>query len=273
LKRFDVAAFKTAIVSAENKNIVISSEGLSALSNKEQRIQSLLEYFPNHEVVVIAYVREQADLINSRYGEILGNLNDPGSVDDFAARIQEADLFNYPRFFRIWKRLLGPNLIVRPFDLAELKGRDIVEDFADQLQIAAILKPYPAEHKNTGNNVLQTAMLAGLVQILSESKQRWEPYSELHRRLRRTISSILDDQELQGAESYWGLSAERTKSLRDHYRESNATFFSEWLGKPFEFSSVSRQRRCNAIAYGDLPAALRNRSERILMRALNTASE
>ena len=83
LKRFDIAAFNAAVASANDKNIIISSEGLSALSSSEEGIRSLVEHFPDHEIVVVTYVREQADLVNSRYGEILSDLTDPGP---FAAR-------------------------------------------------------------------------------------------------------------------------------------------------------------------------------------------
>jgi hypothetical protein len=273
LKRFDIAAFKTAVGAAKNENLIISSEGLSGLSRDEGSIHRLLGHFPDHEPTVIAYAREQADVVNSRYGEILSDLTYPGPIDAFAEHLQESDILDYPRFFRNWAQILGPRLTVRPFDLAEFKGGDLVDDFAGLLEIAPILTPYPSEHRNIGYNFLQAAMLQGLVEHLSQGQQRWERHSNLYRQLRRTMADILSDPALQEGDSYWGLSAERTQSLRSRFRESNAAFFSAALGKPFEFSAARRLRACNAIGYGDLPLALRQRAEALLQQTFAGVSE
>ena len=229
----------------------------------------MLGHFPDHEPTVIAYAREQADLVNSRYGEILSDLTYPGPMDVFAEHLQESDILDYPRFFRNWAKILGARLIVRPFDIVEFKGRDLVDDFAHLLDIAPVLTPYPSEHRNTGYNFMQAAMLAGLVEHLSRVQQRWERHSNLYRQLRRTVADILADPALQDGESYWGLSAERTQSLRDHFRESNAAFFLAALGKPFEFSAAHRIRQCNSVAYDDLPVALRQRAEALLQQTFD----
>lgn len=273
LKRFDILAFRAAVAAAKDQNLIISSETLSVFSRHEDCIHRLLGHFPDHEVTVIAYAREQADLVNSRYGEILSDLTDPGPIDVFAARLQEGDILNYPRYFSIWKQVLGSRLIVRPFDPAEFEGGNLIVDFAHLLQIAPILAPYPSEHINAGYNVLQAAMLIGLVRHLSQGPRRWERHSDLHRQLRRTVAGILTDPALQDAESYWGLSAERTGGIRDHFRESNAAFFSAALGKTFEFSATHRLRRCNALAYEDLPLALRQRAEQLLQETFDRASD
>lgn len=273
LKRFDILAFGAAVAAAKDQNLIISSETLSVFSRNEDGIHRLLGYFPDHEVTVIAYAREQADLINSRYGEILSDLTDPGPIDVFAAKLQEGDIFNYPRYFSVWKQVLGSRLIVRPFDPAEFEGGNLIKDFAHVLQMGPVLAPYPDEHRNTGYNVLQMAMLTGLVQHLSQGQRRWKRYSDLHRQLRRTVADILADPGLQDAESYWGLSAERTEGIRDHFQESNTAFFSAGLGKTFEFSATRRLRRCNAVAYEDLPLVLRQRAEELLQEIFVKAAD
>jgi hypothetical protein len=268
LQRFDLATFKAAIVASDDKNIIISSEGLSALSANEKRIRSLLSYFPNHDVVAIAYVREQAQLVNSFYGEFLSNLADPGPIEAFATRALQQDLYNYLRYFRLWKMLLGKNLIVRPYDLAELKDGDIVEDFAQLLEIGPALKPYPIDRQNTGNNVLQVAVLIGLIRRLSDMKQHWEPYSPKHRHLKAVVTGILSDPDLQGAEPYWGLDSTWAQQLRQHYKETNEAFFLEMLQRKFEFGAVGTPRRYNAITYQDLAPGLRTRLEDMLIAGL-----
>ena len=270
LRRFDVCSFRCAIAAAAGQNIVISSEELSLLRD-ESAIRSLLSLFPTHEVYVVAYVREQAELLNSLYVETLELLDCLETVGGFVARDLSVDGQNYQRIFRVWRNLLGRRLVVRPFDPDELRGGDVVKDFAALLEIEEALHPLPIDHKNVRLNPLQVASLLGFAQNLVTSGQTWSLFSERHRHLRTLIADILNDPDLAMAESYWGIGAVWVQRIREHYRASNAAFFAEVTGAPFCFSAARRVKRRNAVAYRTLAADLRTRLERKLLDGLQNA--
>ena len=272
LLRFDLSSFKSTIAAAGERNIIISSEELSQLSD-ENAIRSFLLLFPAHDVYVVAYVREQADLLNSLYAEVLKDLSYLQPIGDFLMRALAVDRYNYQKSFRIWRSLLGDRLLLRPFDREGLRGGDVVRDFAALLEIEEALHPLPADHRNPLLNPLQVAAILGLARKLSEQGQSWTLYSHKHRYLRRTAMDILSDPDLAVAEPYWGIGPVWVHRIRDHYRASNLEFFSEMVGAPFCFSATRRARKRNAVAYRELAPQLRQRLERKLLEALGQVDD
>ena len=270
LQKFDAAAFKSAIAAASNRNVIISSEELGSISNDATAVQSLLAMFPAHEVFVVVYVREQAELINSLYAQLLKDLGYPDEIGKFAARTLALDRFNYSTLLNNWKRFLGKRLIVRPFDARELRMGDVVSDFAALLGIEDVLKPLPNERMNTQYNPLQVAVLIGLARLLARRGERWEALSDRHRHIRRLVADILEDSELAMPESYWGLGPVAVRNVRDHYSASNSAFFLGTLGRTFEFSAIEKKKRRNVVAYSHLPTELRKRLEARLIEGLTS---
>jgi hypothetical protein len=271
LRNFELASFRATIAAAVNHNVVISSEGLSALSADQQGIRSLLALFPNHEVFVIAYVREQAELLNSLYAQILDDLTYPGSIHEFVGRAMAHGRFKYLNLFHSWQSVLGERLLVRPFDTQELRCGDVVKDFAGLLGLNEPLKPLPPDRKNKQPNPLQLAVLIGMIRRLAASGETWTLYSDRHRYLRKLIAEILDDPELAMDEAYWGIGPVWIKRVREHYEQPNAAFFSSVLGREFSFTATTRVRRRNAIGYAELPLSLRSRLEARLSDGLADA--
>jgi hypothetical protein len=266
LRRFDLDAFKQLVANSAEQNLIVSSEELAALS-READIRALLDIFQTHDVFVIAYIREQAEFMNSFYAQILEELDYTQTIDQFVAK--EIDSFNYGRWLSNWKEILGHRFIVRPFDPMEFPSGDVVHDFAQVLGIEDLLKPLSGIRENTHNNPLQTAVLLGFSRLLADRGEHWERYSPKHRQLRAVVTSILEDPELKSQETYWGLDAELVARIRDHYAESNREFFLSTLGRTFEFSSHRSHRKQQSVCYEDLPQELRTKLERKLLEALS----
>lgn len=271
LRTFDPVAFGEMISAAGDCNLLISSEGLSTLAADETAIQSLLDLFGNHDVTVIAYVREQSELLNSYYAQILKDLTYPGSMHEFLDRTMAGDQFNYVKLFRPWRRTMGSRLIVRPFERQELQGGDVVTDIAGLLGVDDAIRPLPKDRKNEKASPLQVAVLTGIITMLADSGETWGPYSARHRHLRKVVADILGDPELSSGDAYWGMDPDWADRVRAHYAASNAHFFSEILGRHFTFSAATRHRQCNAVTYGELSQGLRRKIEDRLRDGLASA--
>jgi len=183
LLKFDLAAFQAEIASAGTRDIIVSSEEPSRLSRNKFSIETVLGLFPAHEVFVVAYVREQAEFLNSLYTEVLKDMTYPSSIGNFVARRLQADQDNYLALLQLWHQRLGRRLLVRPYDRTEMYGGDAVRDFAHLVSIDDIVRPLPAERKNLQHNTWQVAVLIGLSRLLKKRDERWDHNSDRHRYL------------------------------------------------------------------------------------------
>lgn len=254
LSRFTSIAFESEI--SDNLDIIVSSEVFFYFGQREDLIRSLLSLFAGREVFVVVYLREQADFLNSMYVETLKDLYFGGSIGFFAEHRLQVDCDNYHELLRKWRELLNDRLIVRPF------GGNSVQDFSGLLGIDAVLQPLPTERRNQVKTIAQVAVLIQFIRTLKTRGESWEHMSERHRHFRKLASKLLDDCELKSYEPYWGLGAARVRSIRDRYREANAT-----LG--LAFSNIDEIPKRNAIVFSDLPMALRQRMSASFVRYLD----
>ena len=111
--------------------VILSNEHLSARVRSPvevRRVAELCRSFANR-VTIVVYLRNQVDYLVSWYNTLVksGNSN---SFDNLGVRRIERQV-DYARMLAPWARVFGlENMQVRRFEVQDMKGGDIVEDFA-----------------------------------------------------------------------------------------------------------------------------------------------
>ncbi len=123
--------------------MLLSNEHLSSRLDQDdelERLRDLLGGFCD-EFRIIAYLRNQVDVLESLYGEaIKGGHCDISLIPDFSADAGDPwigqDYFEYGRTLRRWVRVFGRDSVeVRLFDRTTLRSGDVVADFLGCLGI------------------------------------------------------------------------------------------------------------------------------------------
>jgi len=113
---------------------VLSSEDLAPVAPMAL-LQALRSHVPDHAETaqVIAYVRPHASRYLAAYIQRTKTGQYLGEFEDFFARIQANDPLLYAPRFGHWREVFQDRFTLKPFIRSELRGHDIVTDFAATL--------------------------------------------------------------------------------------------------------------------------------------------
>lgn len=149
--------------SADADIAVLSSEDLAPVAPKKL-FQALRDHVPDHAEAaqVIGYVRPHASRYLAAYIQRTKTGQYLGDFEDFFARIQANDPLLYAYRFGQWRKVFHDRFTLKPFIRSELRGQDIVTDFA-----ANILneEPFEVSHPTEENVATPLRALSGLRQM------------------------------------------------------------------------------------------------------------
>jgi hypothetical protein len=113
----------------DSESVVLSSEQMTRLRREGEleRLKALLD-IAGRPIKVIVYLRRQDLYFISEYSQLIkGGLVQSLSAE--GARINMA-IYDYGKLLSVWARAFGKeNLVVRPFELGQLKDGDALDDF------------------------------------------------------------------------------------------------------------------------------------------------
>lgn len=134
-----------AIVSLDDRDLLISGEDISSLSRDE--LVEVDRYFASFKrtVVVHAYVRKPGELAPS----ILSEKIKQGYSKDTFDKIYYGDIFE--KFFEIF----GSRFNLRLYERDGFKGRDVVRDFSDWLNVECPNKNFLDTNRSISTNALK----------------------------------------------------------------------------------------------------------------------
>jgi len=145
------------IASNDHQTIVLSTETLIR-ANADARHKLITGFHEAgiQEVSVIVYVREQAAMVHSLYGELVRNGNFRATFQEFAIRQINRPFYDYTRLLDQLRGQYGvDNVIMVPFDVAHLSG-DLISDYLERIgypnasNFAPGLNPRLRQRKNRG---------------------------------------------------------------------------------------------------------------------------
>lgn len=211
--------------------ILLSWEGMNFFSTKQ--IHGLREAVANHDPMVLVYLREQADLIQSGILQQLKSISNKASIRLFESpgfgiemlrshRLKYPPNRNYYRLLRRWQQgLAGAECSVRLFDREQLIEGDIVDDFLAQLGLAA--DDEFMRKQDTANISLDVE--SGIL------VDRWQCTGLPQRDLLRLIDVATSNIACNGPGNKYFLSEKTVAKIRRHYRDSNRKVARDFLGK------------------------------------------
>lgn len=200
---------------------VISWEGMCRF--KRRHIRTLCSSLSSADLRVLVYLREQAEIIQSAHLQWIemnpkalpvASLAAPSGVYE---RVRRA-LFlrhpnrNYQALLERW-RAAHPKMkfTVRPFDTAQLKNGDVIEDFVNQLGLVLDEHFQRSESRANPSIDLETALL-----LEKWRRQELNP-REIETRLE--IASAIGISDQDGTRRLFDKNS--VQDIRDHYRRTN----------------------------------------------------
>lgn len=106
-------------------NIILSHESL--IYNADKLIERFL---PDFHVKVIAYFRRMDHYVESFYGELVSNGSESETIDvHMQNKLQPVYMSRYAMIKKLENKIGKENIIIRPFERAQLKNKNILEDF------------------------------------------------------------------------------------------------------------------------------------------------
>lgn len=251
-------------------DVVISSEELSPLAYNYRHLGSLIDLFKDFRKVGIVYVREQVELFNSFFVELVKDLGTLESIGEFVQRVSVEPRYHYANWMTPWKERLD-ELIVRPYDRTALRRGDVVRDF-----FALLGRPQGLVlTDNIANETLSAAQVAavqhasrrlaaGGVTKASVGPKEWVA-------LKQRIVPIVARPPLADSGRYWGIPPRAAREIRKRFCESNAQFFQDFGDREFTYSACRSERPLNVCKYADLPQDIRRELQQLVDGEIATA--
>ena len=124
------------------KAIICSSEHLSSRLTTVNHTRALRNLFPEGcDFRIIVYLREQHDLLLGQQAEAIKAGSTNFSFDDPRKRVETQPygviFYNFEMMLAIWEAVFGEkNIIVRPYENAQLLSGDVVADFLSTIGVA-----------------------------------------------------------------------------------------------------------------------------------------
>jgi hypothetical protein len=245
---------------------LLTWEGMCAYNARQIRV--LRSAVSRYELVVIVYLREQADIIQSGHlQQVKSNRNihsmkvfeQPSNplqsvLSAFSRRFPKR---NYLHLLNRWQRQLpSASIVVRIFSREKMLGGDVLSDFAGQLGIAL----------DAGFVRLTTDINPSLDVESGLLVEEWQSRALPAEDIARLVDIALSRIQQMGPASKYFLSEQSVKSIRQYFHRSNLRMarkfmasdeppFSDekrcWRQEPFEQIEQRAQQLSPAVAEVD----------------------
>lgn len=198
------------------------------IQKKRESIRKLLDMLSSYErIQVVCYVRRQDVWLESIYNERVKQNKHAGQ--SFEAFVSEMGQGHYAEQLDLWAEYVGKeNIIVRPYEQAQLHSNDVVQDFTEQLGIAHLIKPAPVTLATTNPRLSRD--------ILEFEKIIWRVEKDpmQHHLIRDVLRNISEEMQRRSPEPKgWQslMKADARAALLDSYTESNRRVATTYLSR------------------------------------------
>lgn len=245
--------------------VLISSEFLWGILSHEERAKRMIGHLRSLdlEVIIIMYVRNQPQYINSFYqhnANFRGNRDFPSFVRSACRNMR---MYRYARWIAFAETHDVP-LVARPFS-KEVRKRGVIDDFLTTVGLSS------ASHYNTAHELRRSvgpftvAVAQSLMQRVGDPKRLNEvKASECRRALRAELKRRRIDDH-----GYCGLTTELAAEIESNFADDNARFARFAWGKPWHevfASDVGQAFEPNDYSVTGVPADRRQLFSEVLAR-------
>jgi hypothetical protein len=200
--------------------VIISWEGLNTFSAVQ--LDNIKQHLGGRPVEVLAYLREQSEVVQSGYLQAIKQRRQRRSLDDFSTvnRIVTPPHIDYSSLLERYAGVFGRSSIhARIYERKLLQGQNVVVDFLAVIGLQPdarfILAP---NEQNISLDVGSAAVLNVVDTHYSDPKER-----------ENLVDLLLCHIGVEGSDEKYFLGAAEVEMIRTHYIDSNATVLRDFI--------------------------------------------
>jgi hypothetical protein len=212
--------------------VILSWEGVAQMGSR--RLAKVAEELAGHEITIVAYLREQSEIIQSGYFQAAKQRPQKRVMEDYqqSEKLLTPKHINYAHTLGKFEAVFGrENIRVRIYERDQLLEGDVVRDFLALLgmeQDSAFIRSPAAQNISLDPG---SVYLLNIVDSYFDDPEGRE----------KLVDSLLNDIQCHGARGKYFLQQERVEFIREHYRPGNEAVAREYLGRdPGELFSYAR---------------------------------
>ena len=225
------AKFAETLAQTSCEAVVVSSEALDGLLRNQECANAFFHHLRdlNLEPRIVVFPRNQPQLINSRYVEVVrGFRRSEPFVTFVSAEIHQAT-FSYSDFVALAKQF-HTELIARPFTGQTIAG-GVVADFLQAIGADSSGFGEIQIRRNQTAGPFTVSVARDVARLIANSGRRLTPVQS--RRCKRSLTSHLQENGLADT-GYCGLSTELAWQIEKHWKKHNDAFAQQIWRKPWK---------------------------------------
>jgi hypothetical protein len=224
-------------------------------NNHEKRkkaIEWIKEYLSDFQVKVICYLRRQDSWIDSWYNQLVKTDVSKLScmeIEEFVDFYKKNGLLNYDDVLSEWSAQFGAeNIIVRPFEKAQLKNNDILHDFCSLLSISDLEGiTCPVEHVSLKSSACAFSLIYNRTK---KSKQFKPRIDTMMRKLSEDVKSGEKFLPKSIAQELLILAKESNKKVAEKYLNSHNLFHDNDVSNDYqEYSGLNVDELAEILSF------------------------
>ncbi|MEM0905976.1 MAG: hypothetical protein AAGJ94_01340 [Pseudomonadota bacterium] len=218
------------INASDSSKFIVTSETFSRLRPKH--VSTIATFLSGYNVYVIFYARRPEDRLHSRYTQLIKNMNEVDTPENYVTRMLSDDLISeIHNILAVWADVFGDDAIkLRVQEKSQLVGGDLVSDFCDAVGVGLDGSEfYPERELNVspGPKSLEMLRQLGIAKRKSAPTAKWWVLYEMYG------ARILS----YGGKKGWNdtparlFSADLLRTIRDHFRQQEEWAAQRFLGR------------------------------------------
>lgn len=227
---FDLTLLQEEINADFSKKVILSSEGFSDFAFKVKTLNALRDLLSRRHTRVVVYVREQLDLINSFYCELIKSFDTSESFEDFAQRLLAEKRYDYSNWLSPFRNIFE-EITVGIHSKSHLKNGDVVADFFGLIGADSVEPPRLDGARTNPSISTREVSLCRAIRRELEERAALPPKITTRQWLqfKRVLRGAVSDELTLKDEPYWGASDALEAAINQQFSEANKAFSDAFL--------------------------------------------
>jgi hypothetical protein len=229
--RRTAAKFVEALAGTPCEAVVISSEPLEELLRRSEHANTFFNRIRelNLEPTLVVFPRNQPQLINSRYVEVVSGFRRSEPFEAFVSEEIHQPIFQYSDLIAL-AREFDAGLVIRPFT-AQMIVKGVVTDFLQAIGLDSSEFGRTEIRRNQTAGPFTVSVARDVSHLIANSGRQLTPVQA--RRCKRKLTLYLQEKGLADI-GYCGLSNALARQIEKHWQQDNDAFAQEVWQKPWK---------------------------------------
>ena len=226
-----IAKFLEALANTSCEAVVISSEALEGLLRKTECAKTFFNHLRqfNLKCTIIVFPRNQPQLINSRYVQVVRGFRQSQPFATFVSEEIDHPTFSYGDLIAVAKQFAA-EVVARPFT-GQMIVSGVVADFLQAIGLDASGFGSTDIRRNKTAGPFTVSVARDALRLIANAGRRLTAVQA--RRCKRKLTLYLQEKGLADT-GYCGLSNALAQRIENHWQQDNNLFAQQVWQKPWE---------------------------------------